>query len=176
MQSDCIECRRYADDGLPGANFPAAWVPLQSSDTVRIPSLSGNSHLRRCKACGTVWHIGWNPKDGVYEGIWKIPTGAQTVLQANASAMQVLRDGLANDGARSVASEWFENAPASAEEKIEALGRAIGGHFGMLDDAAIEHCLQWLERVTSRNPRAASVLADKPALLKLLATIPERTY
>ncbi len=177
MQSDCPVCLSYKDDGLPGANFPEGWKEMPSSGAVYaswVPVLHGKSHLRACQACGTVWNIGWNPRDSVYEGCSKIPKGAQAILQAGTSAAQVLRDGLANDVVRSLVSTWFENSAARRAEMIDAIERAIGGHHGALDGRSLQQCLVWLDNIAGRDLNAAKTLGENRVLLELLAALPDR--
>jgi hypothetical protein len=167
MHSDCPACVSYQDDGLPGANFPAEWEERESTG-------NGRSHLRLCRACGTLWHIGWNPKDGVFEGATRIPGGLDAALRSGASPEQVVREGIAKAGAQSVVTRWFENAPGRAEDLVAAIRRALAGHYGVLDGQAIQRSLGWLGTIARRGSNATRTLAGDHALLELLVALPDR--
>ena len=175
MQSDCAACLGYSEDGR--GNFPAVWVPIQSSGKAYppwVPTDLGKSHVRVCKVCGTSWLIGWDSRDNYFEGPSRIPESANSMLRGDATASQVVRDGLAHEGTRPCAARWFANASATPAEKIEAIGRALAGSQGVLDGRALVECLSWLETVARGSPHAAKAIAGNHALLELLATLQDR--
>ena len=167
MQSDCAACRSYQEAGLPGANFPAEWEEGQFTG-------NGRAHLRLCKACGTLWHIGWNPKDGIYEGCTRISSTLVAALRSEATPEQVIREGVAKDGAEPVITHWIENASVHAGDLVAAIRRALAGHYGVLDGPSTQRCLVWLGMIARRGPNAARTLADDRALLELLCALPDR--
>jgi hypothetical protein len=167
MQSECAVCRSYQDDGLPGANFPAEWQEGQSTG-------NGRAHLRLCKACGTTWHIGWNPKDSVYEGCSRIPGGLVAALRSLANPEKVIREAVATEGAQPVIRHWIENELGHAGNLVVAIRRALAGHYGVLDGGGIQRCLDWLETFAHRGANAARTLAEDQALLELLCALPDR--
>lgn len=177
MQPDCPACTGVDAGASPVPDIPPAWEPIQATATALapwIPTDGNRGHLRRCSVCGTLWLIGWNPRDSLQEGLSRIPANATALLVADADPADVVQAGISGAGPRALVAAWVRNAPWRPEDMMAAVGKALAGHHGVLDAHAIEHCLGLLHTIAARGTRAAGTLADNPPLLDLLVALPDR--
>lgn len=170
MIDECAECRQYPDDGLPGEHFPAAWL--------RLPDAAGdspNDRRYRCRACGAAWHLRWNPRDGVFDGIRRLPQPRPPAQPPAFTATQAVREGLDPQGLRAAeVRRWFEKSAGPPSQMVQALAEALGGQHGVLDGRTLVRCLGWLESVAARGTRHAGAVAANAELLEMLEELPQR--
>lgn len=167
----CPVCTPAIDPDPYAFHRPAGWCDPEQAGLGLAPWLrGGREEVAICRACATIHHLVWCPRD---VGSWStgvIPAEAVAVLDAGAGVDQVLRAAVAWPEVGTLAKRWI----AGAAPPAAALRAAVAALLPEARTGTQGHVLLHQLRCSLDGPAGeaeAGLVADA-ALLGALARLP----
>lgn len=167
----CPACTPGCDPDPYAFRRPAGWCdPVLAGISLAPWLCGGREEIAICRACATLHHLAWCPRD---VGSWStsvIPAEAVAVLDAGAGIGQVLRAAVAHPEVESLAKRWIAGAAPPAAD----LRAAVAALLPEARTGTRGHVLLHLLRCSLNGAAgdAEAGLAADAALLGALARLP----